>query len=269
MAHQTSGEWIARDALRKATVQTGIHGNNIDCVLTVCRQVHHLRILIEAEVIPHSAGQDRLRGNRRIEGLRIYLDPHQQFVHSGCVVDEMGSRGVSHTIDPGLLGLHLARKDPIPLMLQPRTEGRLASIYWKVHSPDQTREAVRDEHHAGCHQAASIEPARFLRKPADQLGSNERTGLPAAKIQPMCKRLMRRVQVAAEYKEHIGFKFCDAGRRLLEGVNAHRLHFRISGLGRNVPQFFVIHRRDQDRVIFPDSQVLEEVLGWKAATVVR
>jgi hypothetical protein len=74
---------VASDALGEPAVSGGVHRDTVDGVLPVRRQIERFRILVDSEVIEHSARHDQLGLANGFMGLWIDLHAHEQLLGRG------------------------------------------------------------------------------------------------------------------------------------------------------------------------------------------
>ena len=72
--------------------------------------------------------------------------------------------------------------------------------------------------------------------------------------------LMGGVEITGQHEEDIGLDLGNPHRQHVELVQQHGCDLLVAVGGRHVPEFAVVHGRDENGVVTPHGQVLEEVI---------
>jgi hypothetical protein len=142
-------------------------------------------------------------------------------------------------------------------VLQPDPGRRLKAVVAQVDPPDQSLNAVSEQHYARCQQARAIGAGGLLE--VEDFCRAHRAGRPAAQV----KALQGGVAMGGNVKD-IRLRFDEAHGQVpvREGMHQDRLDRQTMLGGWYIPDLHFVHCGDQDRPVGAHGQVLQhEVLG--------
>src|SRR5215469_7790396 len=196
----------------------------------------------------------------RAKTFRVDLHTHEQLLRGRGVKEIPKLCSVAYAVDTGLFGFHLPWIVPHALVVQPDASRGRAAILREVDSPSQAGERVGNNHRARTDQATAIQRTRFLRKIEDFLRLNGTAGLPVAQVDAITTRFVIGVNIRRGQVEDNGLNLNQVQRQLLKGMQKDWL-YRFRGCGwRYIPQFLVIRRRHECRIVGAQRKVFQEVI---------